>query len=142
MSTPRILYLEDDELDVRLLRETLATEGIAAELVHVRNPWDFSTALKSQIADLILLDGKVAGFGGVVAMHMARAACPGVPSFCLTGLVTDEKAAEMRRAGAAGCLSKQDWTEVGATIRQALKKPSPKSNHPTETHSCLPVRPT
>lgn len=121
MSTPRILYLEDDENDVTLLRETLAGEDIAVELVHVRTPWDFSTALKSQIADLILFDGKVAGFGGVAAMHMARVSCPGVPSFCLTGLVTDEKAAAMRDAGAAGCLSKQDLAEVSATIRRALE---------------------
>jgi CheY-like chemotaxis protein len=122
MSTPRILYLEDDELDVMLLRETLAAERIAVVLVHVRNPWDFSAALKSQTTDLILFDGKVGGFGGVVAMRMARAACPSVPSFCLTGLVTDEKAAAMRNAGATGCLSKQDWANVSATIRQMLEK--------------------
>lgn len=40
MSTPRILNLEDDENDVTLLREALTGEGIEAELVHVRTPWD------------------------------------------------------------------------------------------------------
>jgi DNA-binding response OmpR family regulator len=121
MSTPRILYLEDDDLDVTLLREALATEGLPVELMHVRTPWDFSTALKSQTADLILLDGKVAGFGGLIALRMARASCPGVPSFCLTGLVTDEKAAAMSEAGAAGCLSKLDLVVVSATIRRTLE---------------------
>ncbi len=122
MITPRILYLEDEELDVTLLRETLAAEGITVELVHVRNPWKFSTALKSSAPDLILFDGKVAGFGGLAALHMARAACPGVPSFCLTGLVTEKKAAEMRNAGAVGCLSKQDLTAVSAIIRRMLEE--------------------
>jgi DNA-binding response OmpR family regulator len=128
MSAPRILYLEDDENDVFLLRRALAQEGVEVQLVHVRTPWDFSTALKSKIARLILLDGKVAGFGGVVAMHMARAACPHVPSFCLTGFVTDEKVAAMREAGAAGCLSKKDLAEVSATIRRELEKASTESN--------------
>lgn len=131
MGTPRILYLEDDELDVTQLREMLAAKGVSAELMHVRTPWEFSTALKSQTADLILFDGKVAGFGGVVAMHMARASCPGVPSFCLTGLITDEKAAEMRDAGAAGCLSKQDLATVSAIIRQTLEKPRSERNTAT-----------
>ncbi len=121
MNTQRILYLEDDENDVTLLRETFAGAGLAVELVHVRTPWDFSAALKSRVPNLILFDAKVAGFGGLAALHMARAACPEVPSFCLTGLVTEEKAAEMHEAGAAGCLSKQDWAEAVATIRQVLK---------------------
>jgi CheY-like chemotaxis protein len=124
MHPPRILYLEDDESDVLLLRRALVNDGVEVELVHVRTPWDFSAALKSQTADLILLDGKVAGFGGVVAMRMARVSCPGVPSFCLTGSLTDEKVDAMRRAGAVGCLSKQDLTEVSATIRRTLENSS------------------
>mgnify|MGYP000863913060 CR=1 FL=1 len=131
MSTPRVLYLEDDEFDVTLLREALVAEGIVAELLHVRTPLDFSTALKSSVPDLILFDGKVAGFGGMAALHMARASCPIAPSFCLTGLVIEEKAAEMRSAGAAGCLSKQDLTAVSVTIRQVLQNPRDQTGTPT-----------
>lgn len=120
MSAQLILYFEDDDNDVALLREALAEGKIGVQLVHVRTPWDFSIALKSQVPDLILLDGQAAGFGGIGALHIAQATCPGVPSFCLTELVTDEKAVAMRDAGVVACLSKSDLTEMTATIRRVL----------------------
>ncbi len=125
MSPLRILYLEDDENDVSLLREALAAEAILAEILHVITPWDFSEALKRAAPDLVLIDAKVAGFGGVAAVHMARACCPDIPRFVLTGLVTEEKAAAMHAAGAHGCLSKHDLSSVIAVIRRALENTPP-----------------
>lgn len=119
-TVPRILYVEDDQNDVDLLRETLAVEGIAAEIVHISAPDQLSAVMKHPAPSLILADGKVAGFPTTAALQFARAWCPQVPFFCLTGLITDEKIATMRAAGAAGCLSKRDLSAVSATIRRTL----------------------
>ena len=116
------MYVEDDVNDVELLHAALEEAGVAHELVHVMTPWDFSAALRPP-PDLILTDGKVAGFGATATLALAREKCPHVPLFCLTGLVTDEKTAAMRDAGARGCLSKHDLAAVTAIIRDALDAP-------------------
>ena len=117
---PRILYVEDDANDVELLRETLAVEGIAAEIERIATPQEFSAAIKRPAPSLILADGKVAGFPTTAALDFARAWFPQVPFFSLSGLMTADRSAALLRAGAAGCLSKQDLTAVSATIRRVL----------------------
>lgn len=120
-AAPRILYLEDDAGDVELLREALAVEGIAAEIVHVNTPQDYSAELKRPAPQLILADGRVAGFPTMAALDLARAWCPQAPFYCLTGHITEEKVETLQNAGAAGCLSKQDLTAVSKVVRSTLE---------------------
>ena len=120
MSIPRILYLEDDEDDVFLLRRTLAKAGVIAEIAHVSTPADFLAALDQAAPDLILADGKVAGFGAASALDLACERFPHVPFYCLTGLVIEKRAVMMHAAGAAGSLSKQDLVAAAAAIQRAL----------------------
>lgn len=118
---PRILYLEDDAGDVTLLRAALAAEGVAAEIVHVNTPQDYSAELKRPAPKLILADGRVAGFPTMAALDLARAWCPQAPFYCLTGHINGEKVETLRNAGAAGCLSKQDLTAVSKIVRTTLE---------------------
>lgn len=121
MSACRILYLEDDENDVCLLEAKIASDGLSAEVLHASTPWDFAECLASG-PDIIFIDGKVAGFGAMAALDLAKARCPAVPLFCLTGLVTPEKESSMIAGGASGCLSKHDLTAVSALIREVTRR--------------------
>lgn len=120
MSIPYILYVEDNDNDVALLRHNLARHAVAAGILHVQTPQAFAATLEHVRPDLILADGNVPGFDTTAALRAARLHCPGVPFFYLTGGTFEARAAAMRSAGAAGCLYKGDARAVTNTIREAL----------------------
>jgi CheY-like chemotaxis protein len=120
MSEPRILYVEDDENDVFLLRYTLKANAVAAEVVHVSTPEEFSAAIDRLKPDLILADNNVPGFDTTAALTLALQRCPATPFYYLTGFTTEQRTAALRAAGARGCLSKNDRVAISAAIREAL----------------------
>ena len=52
----RILHLEDNPADSQLVRDQLAQEGLAVELILVSNRKDFLRAIGERSWDLILAD--------------------------------------------------------------------------------------
>ena len=121
MSAPFILYVEDDENDVYLLRYSLNANAVPAEIVRISTSQEFAAAIQHIEPDLILADGNVPGFDTSAALKMAREHCPRVPFLCVTSLVNEQRAAAMLAAGAAGCWSKNDRNSVTAAIRAALE---------------------
>jgi two-component system, NtrC family, sensor kinase len=115
-----ILYVEDDQNDVFLLRYMLKANALPVEIVHVSTPEEFSTAIEQRKPDLILADSNVPGFDTNAALVMARERCPTTPFFYLTGFTTEQRTAACRAAGAHGCLLKNDRNAVSAAIRGAL----------------------
>ena len=120
MSAPHILYVEDDENDVFLLRFALKAGAIPAEITHVSTPKEFSDAIEQVKPDLILADSNVPGFDTEAALRLARARCPSTPFFYLTGFTTEQRTAALKAAGAQGCLCKNDRAAVTEAIRTAL----------------------
>jgi CheY-like chemotaxis protein len=120
MSAPFILYVEDDQNDVYLLRYALKAGAVPAEIVHVSTSQQFSAAIEHIEPDLILADGNVPGFDTTAALELARKRCPRAPFLCLTGLLNEQRAAAMIAAGAAKCLSKNDRVGLASAIRAAL----------------------
>ena len=100
MNSPlRIVYLEDDPADVRLVRDTFSDDGLCPELTAVDNRQDFLAAL-GQSPDLILADYTLPTFDGLEALSLCRAVCPEVPFIFLTGAMGDERAIETIKSGA------------------------------------------
>lgn len=123
MSTRFILYVEDDENDVSLLRHRLRAQAIDAGVLHVQTPEAFRAALEHVKPDLIVADGNVPGFDTTAALDAAKTHCPDVPFYYITGGMSEARANAMRAAGAAGCLFKGDKDAVIAAIRDALRSP-------------------
>lgn len=120
MSKPYILYVEDDENDVTLLRDQLERQSIHAGVLHVETPQAFLATLEYVRPDLILADGNVPGFDTAAALQTARRHCPDVPFYYLTGGPSEARTAALRAAGATGCLYKGDSQTVANAIRAAL----------------------
>lgn len=121
MTMPYILYVEDNENDVSLLRHQLAKQAISAGILHVETPQAFMATLQYVRPDLILADGNVPGFDTTAALETARVHCPEVPFYYLTGGPSEARSAAIRAAGATGCLYKGDQTSVTTAIRDALR---------------------
>lgn len=122
MSTSFILYIEDDENDVLLLRDLLHRHAIPARVLHVRRPREFLDALSHLEPDLILADGNVPGFDTASALQLARERCPQAPFYYLSGAVSPAKAEALKNAGADGCLEKDDGPAISTMIRERLRQ--------------------
>jgi diguanylate cyclase (GGDEF)-like protein/PAS domain S-box-containing protein len=105
----RLLLVEDDPGDARLLREMFNERGPSshiATLTHVQSLRDAEKCLSDGEADVVLLDLGLPDASGLVVVRRAQAAAPRVPMVVLTGLDDEALAAQALNAGAQDFLIK------------------------------------
>jgi two-component system, sensor histidine kinase and response regulator len=120
MNSPlRIVYLEDDPADVRLVRDTLDDEGLRTELLAVDNRADFLAAIQ-QDPDLILADYALPAFDGMEALRLCRGQCPDRPFIFVTGAVGEERAIETIKSGATDYVLKTHLSRLTVAVRRAV----------------------
>ncbi|HEU4456092.1 MAG TPA: ATP-binding protein [Longimicrobium sp.] len=126
MSAPvRILLVEDNPGDARLLRETLReVESLSAVLTHVVRLSEAEAALAAHGADVVLLDLSLPDAHGMETIERTLAAAPGVPIVVLTGLDDENIAVRAVQAGAQDYLVKGtvDAGALARSIRYALER--------------------
>ncbi len=116
-SQTRILLVEDDPADVRLINEHLRNGGSAK--FQVNNVTRLATALEhlsSQSADLLLLDLSLPDFEDPGTMEMVLQMAPELPVIVLSGAQNESAAMEAVRLGAQDHLIKGE-TPAGVLIR-------------------------
>jgi signal transduction histidine kinase len=111
VSLPKLLLVEDNPGDARLLRELLR-EGF--ELAHVERLEEAIARARS--ADLVLLDLSLPDSHGLDTFRRLHAAVPQVPVLVLTGLADDDGAVSAVREGA------QDWLVKGTVDEDSLRR--------------------
>ena len=116
----KILLVEDNPGDARLLREILAEGGKTDfELVHVETLAQAWEALAAGGTDLILLDLSVPGSQGVDTFIRVFERHPDVPVVVLTGLQDEELALQLVQMGAQDYLVKGEIN--GALLVRSLR---------------------
>ena len=97
----KILLVEDNPGDVRLLREMLSKQdALDIELTHVSSMSGAEGHIAKDAVDIILLDLGLPDVQGLGAVRRARAAAPRVPLVVLTGLHDEALAAQVLQEGA------------------------------------------
>ena len=120
MKSPlRIVYLEDDPADVRLVQDTFSDDGLCPELTVVDNRQDFLAAV-GRHPDLILADYALPTFGGMEALALCRNLYPAVPFIFLTGAIGEERAIETIRSGATDYVLKTRLACLTFAVRRAV----------------------
>lgn len=131
MSAKTILIVEDNELNMKLVRAILAPEAYRIlEAGDAEN--GLETARKSK-PDLILMDIQLPGMDGLTAISVLKkdAALKGIPVLALTSYAMEGDAKRARDAGADGYITKPIHTRgFRETIRNLLMS-SPVSASPT-----------
>jgi PAS domain S-box-containing protein len=121
MSGPvRILHLEDDDADRRLVEARLREEGFRAEFTAVAEWLRFLDALKHDRFDLILADFRLPGFDGLQALDECRTHRPEKPFVFVTGSMGEELAVESLKQGAVDYVLKANLARLGPAVRRAL----------------------
>lgn len=121
----RILLVEDNPGDVRLLRETLRDAGTLR--YRLEHAWRLSEALERLGAggvDVLLLDLSLPDAHGMQTVVRALEAAPDVPIIVLTGLEDDVLAVQAVQAGAQDYLPKGrlEPTLLARSIRYAMER--------------------
>jgi signal transduction histidine kinase len=124
-STERILLVEDNAGDARLLREMLNGEGSCrTELMHVDCMVAAERYLSENVVDVMVLDPGLPDAQGMGAIRRAHAAAPHIPLVVLTGLDDESLAAQSLHEGAQDYLIKDQIEARGflRAVRYAIER--------------------
>jgi DNA-binding response OmpR family regulator len=103
----RILLVEDNAGDVRLLREMFSKEKPDSfEVTHLLRMSEAVVHLEKGGVDIVLLDMGLPDGHGLDTVRRAHAAAPDVPLIVLTGLDDESLATEAMKEGAQDYLIK------------------------------------
>jgi len=117
----RILHLEDDPADARLIRSMLQSESLVREITRVETGAEFAAALDQRRFDFILSDHTMPGFDGMSALALAREKQPDVPFIFVSGTIGEELAIESLKQGATDYIFKNRLSRLGPAMRRALR---------------------
>ena len=110
----RILLVEDNRADARLIQERLKRDSHAQfELVHAVRLYEALQQLEEGVFDVVLLDLGLPESQGIDTFHRVHEQAPSVPIVMLSGLADEALAIETVRQGA------QDYLAVSYTHLRA-----------------------
>jgi two-component system, cell cycle sensor histidine kinase and response regulator CckA len=117
----RILHLEDDSLDHKLVAKALAVEGLACDWTYAKTQKEFLVALQAGDFDIILSDFTLPSYGGMEALADAQQENPDLPFIFVSGTIGDERAVASLKSGAADYVLKENLNHLGSAVRRALR---------------------
>src|SRR5579862_3707796 len=121
-SAVRVLHLEDNSLDIELVKELLGESGMECEITPVRTQTEFQDRLRDRPWDVILSDFALPSFDGLSALETAKQLCPATPFIFVTGTMGEENAVESLRHGATDYILKQNMVRLASAVRRALRE--------------------
>ena len=122
MRAVRVVLVEDNDT----FRETLELLfGLRDEVDVVASvaSGDKAPPLVAELKpDVVLMDYRMPGLNGAEATRAVLAAYPETRVVCLSASVTADEVAEVKRAGAVACVTKdEDFDRLVATIQEAAQ---------------------
>lgn len=116
----RILIVEDIPADAELIEQTLRQAGLvfSAQRVETRNA--FVRALEGFDPDIVLSDCRLPGFDGFAVIGCAREKSASLPVILVTGVLGDQAAVELVKAGANDYILKDGLARLPAALQRAL----------------------
>src|SRR6202166_4567915 len=118
----RILSIEDDPKDAKLIQDLLEAEGVVCEVTRVDTQAALVASLEQGGIDLILADYSLPSFDGISALKFATKACPDVPFIFVSGTLGEEVAIEALKIGATDYVLKTRLSRLVPSVLRALRE--------------------
>lgn len=118
----RLLLVEDDPDDARLMEAQLGRSGLAYSCRRVETEPEFRQELARFRPDLILSDYTMPHFDGMSALRVAREQAPTTPFVFYSGTIGEERAIEALKSGAVDYVLKDHPLRLVPAIRRALRE--------------------
>src|SRR5580700_10208855 len=123
----RILSIEDDPKDAKLIQDLLETEDIVCEVKRVDTQAAVLASLEQGGIDLILADYTLPSFDGISALKLAMTACPEVPFIFVSGTLGEEVAIEALKIGATDYVLKTSLSRLAPSVVRAQREATQKA---------------
>src|ERR1700676_4793700 len=118
----RILSIEDDPKDAKLIQDLLEAEGVVCEVTRVDTQAALVASLEQGGIDLILADYSLPSFDGISALKFAMKACSDVPFIFVSGTLGEEVAIEALKIGAIDYVLKTRLSRLVPSVLRALRE--------------------
>src|SRR5215204_1863138 len=100
MHMARILMLEDNELDIKLIQKVLSRSSLQLDITVTRSGREYMAALNTTDFDLILCDYQLPDFDALRALRARNQQQVSTPFILITGAVSEEVAMGLVKEGA------------------------------------------
>jgi PAS domain S-box-containing protein len=117
-----ILHLEDDPMDVELVRARLEENDLACRITRVQTRVEFEAALGEDRLDIILADYRLPAYDGLSALRFAQKQRPEVPFIFVSGTMGEDAAIEALTRGATDYVLKDKLSRLVPAVRRALQE--------------------
>ena len=122
ISTTKILLLEDNLDDRKLLEKVLGHQELPCQIVHAETKEEFHRALGTDQFDLVISDFNLPGYDGLSALHLTRELQPDTPFIFVSGTIGEERAVESLKLGATDYVLKDRLGRLVPAVERALRE--------------------
>lgn len=123
MSIPiRVLIIEDSEDDALLTLRELRKGGYDPTYRIVETPATLAVALEEEEWDIILSDFQMPSFDGREALRIVQSKGLDIPFVVISGVLVEENAVEILKAGANDYVKKGNWPRLIPAIGRELRE--------------------
>ncbi len=116
----RILFVEDEQLDVELAVSELEREGFRVSWDCVESEPALRNTLATDTYEIVLSDYSMPHFDGLNALRVVQEVAPDLPFIFLSGTIGEERAIQSIRNGATDYVLKGNIRRLGTAVRRAL----------------------
>ncbi len=120
-STLRVLIVEDNPSDAKLLERELQRGGLTFNSLRVESEQQFIAALDIE-PDVVLCDWNLPEFNSMAALKLLQQRWPYTPFILVSGSIGEEAAVNVMKLGAADYLLKDRLTRLVPAVQQGLAK--------------------
>jgi PAS domain S-box-containing protein len=116
----RVLVVEDSVEDTFFIVRELQRGGFHVTFERVETQAGMQEALETPTCDLVICDACMPGFSGMAALRLFQQRNLDIPFIMLSGVLGEESAVEMLKAGASYYLAKDHLDRLGAVVTREL----------------------
>lgn len=117
----RVLFAEDSEDDVVLIKRELKKDGFDSIIERVETSQSMSKALKDKKWDIIISDYVMPHFSGIDALKLCKKKNIDLPFIVVSGKIGEDTAVEAMKIGASDYIMKSNLGRLGPAIKRELK---------------------
>jgi signal transduction histidine kinase len=117
----KILFLDDSEDDVELMKSELNNARVEFISKHVINKNDFIHAIDEFRPDIILADYSLPTFNGMNAFLLVKQSHPGIPFILVTGVLSEQLALDFLQEGVDDFVLKSSYKRLPLAIESAIR---------------------
>jgi DNA-binding NtrC family response regulator len=141
MSPPqllRVLLVEDSINDTFLMVRELQRNGFEVDFERVETAHYLKAALETNAWDLVICDCCLPQFDGLSALELFRSSNLEIPFVMVSGLMNEDHALAMLRAGASEYVPKDNLARLAPAVDRALRTAA--ENRALKAHAAPTLR--